>query len=678
MTQLAKILPFSKLLWRSRRSVLAILMVMMLSPILLFTMDRAKDIIQDLSDTNKLLRRQLEEEVYHVGTGCNMPILDPFADQFANFNRNLPILKCRGVDWVNCFKSDCRVSQSILRTTKDVICMYRYIIYVSDENSYVSNPIKVVGDEKFTLNRSDHVKIECTGKHINNPKVKTHWTGFKAGFRQLSTVPVPPNRKDSYNVMILCFDSTSRNGFIRNMQKSYKYLTEQLNAVILNSYNIVADGTTGALYPILSGKPEEEHIFSRYRWETARKKYIGPMKFIFHMLKKYGYRTAYFEDMPWSGSTQQKFTWFRKQPADHYLRTTVLNELDRDREEKTHRGHPTRHCFGPTPQYQFMMNLADQFLKLDGKKFCFTLIVDTAYDNFTVHPTADDSLVSFLKTLEDRGALEDTLVMVMGDHGSRYSKLRNTYQGRMEERLPLMAILLPEKLKKLRPDAFEALKQNQDVLTTPFDIHATILDVLDLKNKIDKDKIPGTNLPRVMTLLEPIPKSRSCGEAGVMPHWCACSEWHNVARNDPKFAHVGTVFSEYVQSMTQEVGEQCAIRRLSSTEWVLHQRAVDHLSRVNYIDSKDLRNNNPFMKTLDDYYQARIIMYPGKAVFEGTLVYNSAGDYYMITYRDLSRVNAYGDESKCISATHPHLKKYCYCKHMLPNSYTFRNETFGK
>ncbi|PZC76132.1 hypothetical protein B5X24_HaOG205103 [Helicoverpa armigera] len=505
MTQLAKILPFSKLLWRSRRSVLAILMVMMLSPILLFTMDRAKDIIQDLSDTNKLLRRQLEEEVYHVGTGCNMPLLDPFAEQFANFNRNLPILKCRGVDWVNCFKSDCRVSQSILRTTKDVICMYRYIIYVSDENSYVSNPIKVVGDEKFTLNRSDHVKIECTGKHINNPKVKTHWTGFKAGFRQLSTVPVPPNRKDSYNVMILCFDSTSRNGFIRTMQKSYKYLTEQLNAVILNSYNIVADGTTGALYPILS---------------------------------------AYFEDMPWTGSTQQKFTWFRKQPADHYLRTTVLNELDR--EEKTHRGHPTRHCLGPTPQYQFMMNLADQFLKLDGKKFCFTLIVDTAYDNFTVHPTADDSLVSFLKTLEDRGALEDTLVMVMGDHGSRYSKQRNTYQGRMEERLPLMAILLPEKLKKLRPDAFEALKQNQDVLTTPFDVHATILDVLDLKNKIDKDKIPGTNLPRVMTLLEPIPKSRSCGEAGVMPHWCACSEWHNVARNDPKFAHGAMCYKEAI------------------------------------------------------------------------------------------------------------------------------------
>uniref|UniRef100_A0A2A4K8N2 DUF229 domain-containing protein n=1 Tax=Heliothis virescens TaxID=7102 RepID=A0A2A4K8N2_HELVI len=631
-------LSFSKLLWRSRRLVLAILIAMMLSPIILFTMDRAKDIILDLSNTNKVLRRQLEEEIYHVGTGCNMPKLDPFAENFTSFNRNLPITRCRGVDWVNCVKSECQISQSILRTTKDVVCMYRYIIYVEDQNSYVSNPIKVVGDEIFTLNKSDHVKIECTGNPINNPIVNTHWTGYKAGFRQLPTVPVPPNRKDSYNVMILCFDSISRNGFIRNMQNSYKYLTVQLDAVILNSYNIVADGTTGALFPILSGKPEEDHVFTRRRYDNTRKKYLASQKFIFHMLKRYGYRTAYFEDMPWTGSTQQKFTWFRKQPADHYLRSFLLNDVEE--EETAHRGNPTRHCMGPTPQYQFMMNMADQFLKLDGKKFCFTLIVDTAYDNMTLLPTADDALVSFLKTLNTRGDLEDTLVLVMGDHGSRYSNLRNTYQGRMEERLPLMAILLPQKLKKLRPMAFEALKRNQGVLTTPFDIHATILDVLDLKTKIDKEKIPGTALPRAMTLLETIPKSRSCGEAGVMPHWCACSEWHSVTRTEPEFAHVGRVLSEYIQSMTEDVGNLCALRKLSSTEWVLHQRAIDHLSRVNYINIKELTGKTDSLKILDDFYQARIVMYPGRAVFEGTLLYNSAGDYYMITYRDVSRVNA--------------------------------------
>ena len=67
-----------------------------------------------------------------------------------------------------------------------------------------------------------------------------------------------------------------------------------------------------------------------------------------------------------------------------------------------------------------------------------------------------------------------------------------------------MAIFLPEKLKKLRPDALHALKQNKDVLTTFLDVHATLLDVLDLKELGNTYKVPGSDLPRAMSLLEPV------------------------------------------------------------------------------------------------------------------------------------------------------------------------------
>lgn len=67
-----------------------------------------------------------------------------------------------------------------------------------------------------------------------------------------------------------------------------------------------------------------------------------------------------------------------------------------------------------------------------------------------------------------------------------------------------MSIILPEKLKQLRPNALAALKHNKDVLTTPFDIHATLLDALNLKHKSNKYKIPGSDLPRAMSLLEPV------------------------------------------------------------------------------------------------------------------------------------------------------------------------------
>lgn len=90
----------------------------------------------------------------------------------------------------------------------------------------------------------------------------------------------------------------------------------------------------------------------------------------------------------------------------------------------------------------------------------------------------------------------------------RYSAIRETYQGKLEERLPLMAIILPEILKQNRPEVIEALRNNARLLTTPFDIHATILDALELRELSNNYSVPGSNLPRGLSLLEPVSSAR--------------------------------------------------------------------------------------------------------------------------------------------------------------------------
>lgn len=55
------------------------------------------------------------------------------------------------------------------------------------------------------------------------------------------------------NVLMFGFDSLSRNMFIRKMPQSYHYMKESLNAIVLQGYNIVGDGTPQALIPILTG-----------------------------------------------------------------------------------------------------------------------------------------------------------------------------------------------------------------------------------------------------------------------------------------------------------------------------------------------------------------------------------------------------------------------------------------
>lgn len=66
-------------------------------------------------------------------------------------------------------------------------------------------------------------------------KLNPSWTSIGAGIR--SNVPITrprPDRKDSINIVIVGFDSVSKNMFIRKVPKSYNYLTRDLNAVVLN------------------------------------------------------------------------------------------------------------------------------------------------------------------------------------------------------------------------------------------------------------------------------------------------------------------------------------------------------------------------------------------------------------------------------------------------------------
>ena len=53
-------------------------------------------------------------------------------------------------------------------------------------------------------------------------------------------------------------------------------------------------------------------------------------------------------------------------------------------------------------------------------------------------------------------------------------------QGKLEERLPFMSLTFPESFKQAHPQLYRNLQQNVDRLSTPFDLHETLLDLLDV------------------------------------------------------------------------------------------------------------------------------------------------------------------------------------------------------
>ncbi|CAG9116395.1 unnamed protein product [Plutella xylostella] len=206
-------------------------------------------------------------------------------------------------------------------------CKYRDILFITDNNRAFGRHITKNGDAKYILRDSDHVEISCVGtdRIIN---LTSHWSGYGAGFRKVFRVAPDPDRVDSVNVVFLGFDSTSRNGFLRDMPRTLKVLKD-FGAVIMNGYNILGDATPATMFPLLTGRTELELPDRRRGFSGA---YVDDFPFVFKRLWGDGYRTAYFEDSPEIGTFQMRFNGFCNPPADHYLRHFFLlaNEVDRE------------------------------------------------------------------------------------------------------------------------------------------------------------------------------------------------------------------------------------------------------------------------------------------------------------------------------------------------------------
>lgn len=102
-----------------------------------------------------------------------------------------------------------------------------------------------------------------------------------------------PNNALDLNVYIFGFDSVSQLNFLRKLPKFYKYLTENMDAVVLEGYNIVGDGTPQALIPMLTGKTEVELPLTRKRYKDAS--YIKVYPFVWDEYRDLDYITLYGE-----------------------------------------------------------------------------------------------------------------------------------------------------------------------------------------------------------------------------------------------------------------------------------------------------------------------------------------------------------------------------------------------
>ncbi|CAG5125415.1 unnamed protein product [Candidula unifasciata] len=437
--------------------------------------------------------------------------------------------------------------------------------------------------------------------------------------------------------------------WLRNLPRTREFFLQVLGGLELEGYNIVGDGTVQALLPILTGHAESDLHSARKDENGATQ--VDDFPWIWDRFKEAGYVTAWAEDMAYIGTFQMRLKGFLHQPTDHSMRPYFLMA------EPMYR-HFLPWCAGSEVRHMRFLNWFRELYHMYGNKpkFMFGFHSEYSHNSINNLKKIDTDLNNLLKYLHSSGYLNHTILVLMGDHGSRFSNLRATPQGKLEERMPYFAFSFPPSLVKSHPKAITNFKINTHRLTTPFDVHKTFLDVLNFKNTQDYTNKRG------ISLFKEVHRNRSCEDANIERHWCACLQWTKV-KNPGLAKVVAEAVMQFLNEKTAKVRNLCAM--LTVVKIISMSQVSPNVEVLQYKKSLDHHGDFPDMTdnmTLNyNYYQIALVTEPGSGHFEVTVKYSTVTKEFFISDTEMSRTNRYHNASLCIQHKYPHLRAYCFC-----------------
>ena len=400
-------------------------------------------------------------------------------------------------------------------------------------------------------------------------------------------------------------------------------------------------------FPLLLGKFESE-------LPEARKGFAGSQPLdrwshIFKDFKAQGYATLFSEDAPVYAAFNYRLHGFKDPPTDHFSRYFW---------EAAHMTSPQ--CVHSKPQHQIHFDYITSFLEAyrNQPKFGLFFMSEISHNNLENVYFCADNFVALLRHLYGGNLLNDSLLIVMSDHGARVGDARVTLQGKLEERLPLMSFTFPKWFSQQYPSLIENFKENSNIVTSPFDLYATFKHILSYP------QIPA-NLTRGKSLFSKINKSRDCEDAGIAEHYCPCIQWKSIDTHTDHARSAAQAAVDHVNNLTASDAQGLHLcSRLQLKEILAAHQTIPNVKVAQYLGSSDVHGRQPMFSrgtaTLEQcLYQIQFQTVPGNGIFEASVSLQSG--IFRVT-SEMSRINLYGDQSKCIVDKSPHLRKYCLCK----------------
>jgi hypothetical protein len=418
----------------------------------------------------------------------------------------------------------------------------------------------------------------------------------------------------------------------------------------------LGDGTPQQLVPMLTGFKEIELPSTLHRDDNGS--FVDIYPFIWNKFREHGYVTGYAEDRTEYGIWTLRLKGFEKTPTDHYLLPFYRMESTKSLLYKTN----TR-CIRNQTTYELFLSYINQFwLSYSGKKkFFFAFFKQYTHDDYKFGSLHDLSLLNFLKNFYQINENKKTIVILMSDHGARFSAARQTSQGKLEERLPFMSLIFPKLFQIKYPYAIKTLKKNIHRLTTPFDIHSTLLSLINI-NEINST-INYSLKQRNISLFNLIPSQRTCDDINLEPHWCSCLQWNNININNTRIKQATKYIIDYINkhilSVKNNLCHQIELVSINNAQIYQPNQALLTFSRSLDIDGRI--PNYSDNKTDITFYQITFETKPNQAIYEATTQYSNRSGGFSIDLNHISRLNAYKSSASCIEKSYSHLRKFCQC-----------------
>ena len=440
-------------------------------------------------------------------------------------------------------------------------------------------------------------------------------------------------------------DTMSRANFIRQMKQTRAYMQENMHLYEMSGYNKVADNTHVNMVPAFTGKHSHE-----VPWNCDG---MHRVPLVFREFHDRGYRTLHAEDVPdWQLFPKCPHT-FDKAPTFDYTTRDLVNEMTTYKPVWTN-----RNCIGTTSETEFHLNYVRDFVVKfrDVSHMSFLLSGRVTHGELNGGSAFDPLYLEFMKNLRKTGVLDNTAVVFMSDHGMRFGWFRLTSVGYLEERLPYIGIVLPNWFTRKYPSAIRNLKLNYDRLTTHFDLHATLRDMVGSLSEKDFTS-KGLVSERGISLFREIPRERTCEDAAIEEHYCTCRNHTLIALTDERVKlSISFVLSHLNKKVS--VFKKCAQIFLTSVK-------TAKLVKDSTITTSSERSNTSSKSVKEITLQLQFKTRPGAALYEASVRFSGdrRSNVSIHLIGDVSRLTKYGDQIKCLenSSLKESLKKYCYC-----------------